>query len=115
MTSKKEMPTVFVGQGVTKHGWSQSYAHTVVAVSPSGKTLTLQRDKAVRSNRETDIVTAGGFCAHTEHPDGQQWDITPNPHGQIIKARWSRAKGNFYSHGAKVSVHYHAEYYDYNF
>ncbi len=41
-----------VGDGATYTLWTDSYACTVVAVSPSGKQVTLQRDKATITNLE---------------------------------------------------------------
>lgn len=110
--------TPSVGDGITISGWSDAHAYTVIEVSPSGKTILAQRDKATRTNRQDDIVTPGGFAAHTESPKGQQWDYEADPEGNIIKL--TKRSDGFYRQvgvtyrqgGARVGRH---EYYDYNF
>lgn len=60
-----------IGMGVTVYHYTDRTAHTIVKVSPSGKTAWIQRDRAVN-------VGPG----HT-----QEWDISPDPEGTITEIR----------------------------
>lgn len=88
-----------VGDGATIVGWSDRYAYTVIAVSPSGKTVTLQRDIAVRAD-------CNGMS------DAQNYDYIANPDGEVRVARLG--KRGFTSQNQKVIPGRH-EYYDYSF
>ncbi|HET6494548.1 MAG TPA: hypothetical protein VFH61_04175 [Thermoleophilia bacterium] len=115
------VPEIEVGDGMTLTIASDSEAYTVVKVSPNGKTLTLQRDRAVRTNREADTFEPGGFVGHTESPAGQEWSYERDPDGAIIKATWRDLRGGYKlagsatrSPGMNVSPGRH-EHYDYNY
>jgi len=109
------------GDGMSVSIATDCNAYTVVGVSKNGKTIELQRDHAVRVNREDDIVTVGGFFAHTESPNGQQYEYTPDPSGHIIKVTWRErihayklAGSDTKSPGWRAFAGRH-ESYDYNF
>jgi hypothetical protein len=122
-----------VGMGATVTLWSDSHAYTVIAVSKSGKQITLQRDKAVllngRDSGESDALefTSGGFLGHVEGRQRYRYERDPN--GATIKAtlrsyttRWDgkryycwRQVGTPTHRGIRVAVGRRAEHYDYNF
>jgi hypothetical protein len=109
--------TATVGDGATKHLYSDSHAHTIVEVNRNGKQIVLQRDKATRTNRDKDTFEAGGFFGHTENPDGQKWAYERDESAEKIVANWSAKKRAFFvggPTGMKVTTGRH-EHYDYNF
>jgi hypothetical protein len=55
-----------VGMGATILGWTDRYGATVVKVSPSGKTIEVQEDRAR-------VVSGSG------HDGSAVWEHTPNP------------------------------------
>lgn len=100
--------TVTVGMGATIHLYSDSKAYTVIAVSPNGKKVTLQRDQAVR-------IDNNGMCGP------QDYKFTPDPNGEITQARLTNA-GTWYEVGAPASkggrpltMGYRLEHYDFCF
>jgi hypothetical protein len=106
-----------VGDGVTKHMYSDSQSYTIIEVLRNGRQIVIQRDNAVRSNQADDTFSPGGFAGHTESPKGQLWDITPDPDGGTVKANWSAKRNSFRvggSKGSPVSAGRY-EHYDYNF
>lgn len=106
-----------IGEGVTVNHYSDSQAHTVIGVSKSGKTLTLQRDKATLlngpSSGESDalVMIPGGFAAHTTGT--QRWSYERDEAGVISKARLTK-KGWRVRTTYSMSLGRH-EHYDYNF
>ena len=109
--------TANVGDGATYNMWSDRQAFTIIAVKRNGLQIWIQRDNAVRSNKEDDTFSAGGFAGHTESPKGQQWTITPDTDGTVLKANWSAKRNRFCVSGPKgtaITAGRH-EHYDYNF
>lgn len=108
-----ERPNGFkVGDGATLHYVTDAHAYTVIAVSPSGKTITMQQDKATLDPTWKPETIVGGFLGHTVNNADQRWVYEPNPDGRIIKARLTSTG---WSHlGQKVTKDRH-EFYDYNF
>ena len=101
-----ENKTPEIGMGVTHVMWSDRHAYTVIAVSPSGKRCTIQRDTAIRTDQN-------GMS------DAQSYRYEPNPQGatRVITLRrderW-RAVGE--EKGSSVyHVGYRDEHYDYTF
>jgi len=111
---------VKVGDGATVYGWTDRRAYTVIAVSKSGRTITIQRDSAKLLNGpnsgEPDALhfEGGGFCGHTSGV--QRYEIKPDPNGEIRKAslrkdgKWREANST-----TRVEVGERFEFYDYNF
>src|SRR3990167_1858664 len=99
-------------------GWSDGYAYTVVAVSASGKKVTLRRDTATLLNGansgEPDalVMTPGGFAGHTTGV--QRYEYAPDQDGAVRVARWSAKHGAFRSAGERVKFG-RFEHYDFNF
>jgi hypothetical protein len=114
-----------VGEGATKHLYSDSHAYTVERVSPSGKTAWIRRDKATLLNGpdsgEPDAlkVYPGGFAAHTTGV--QRYRYEPDPDGKLVKVtrrqngRWKVSGWPTRSPGGVVTFGHRREHYDYNF
>ena len=110
---RKGYPHQFkVGDGATVHLYTDASAWTVIAVSPSGRTITIQGDNAELSPDWKPEIIPGGFSGHCVNNYSQEWVCTPNPNGPVRKARltksgWS-ANGNRVSKGRRP-------FHDYNF
>lgn len=78
----KEMPEIKVGDGVSYVIHTDRHAGTVIAVSKSGKTLTMQLDKATRTDKN-------GQSECQEHT------YERNPDGLILKFTWREKKKGF--------------------
>jgi hypothetical protein len=74
-TSK--MPAVKVGDPATLCVGTDRYPYTVIKVSPSGKTIVIQRDDFQRTDNN-------GLS------EIQNYTYTPNPEGGTITARWTK-------------------------
>jgi len=89
-----------VGMGATNMLWSDRHAYTVIAVSASGKTIKVQRDKAIR-------VDGNGMS------ESQDYTYETDPTGTIrivrLTKRGWRAKGSKFTLGMRM------EYHDYSF
>ena len=112
-----------VGQGMTESMYSDAHSYTIIAISKSGKQITLQRDKRVLLNGvgsgEADALTfsPGGFVGHTSGI--QRWATEPDTEGKVRKAylnklgRWrmsgSTGVGCGFVHPGRN------EHYDHNF
>ncbi len=109
-----------VGMGATTYQYSDRKAWTVMKVSPSGKTVTLQRDTAKLLNGyqsgEEDALKfyPGGFAGHTA--GNQRYEYSPNPEGETCKATlrkdgtWRVSRIN-----ERVKLGGRHEHYDFNF
>ena len=109
--------TAQVGDGATYNMYSDRQSFTIIDVLRNGRQIVIQRDNAVRSNKEDDTFSPGGFAGHTESPKGQIYDITPDSDGTTLKANWSAKRNRFFVGGPKgtsVTAGRH-EHYDYNF
>jgi len=109
-----------VGMGACEILYSDIRSYTIIAVSTTGKTITLQRDKAkllnyVDSNTPDALTCSeGGFAGHTT--GAQRWDIQPDPDGHIMIARL-RKNGDYGFVGGtgNIRIGTHSEHYDFNF
>ena len=140
--SKETFATEFaVGDGATFTGYSDCHAATIIKVSASGKTITLQQDEATLLNgpnsgeEDALVMTPGGFAGHTE--GRQRYSYKPDPNGRIVKAtlrewigeerdeetleygevrksRWKMVGNKTNARGGNVLAK-RMEFYDYNF
>lgn len=104
-----------VGDGVTMHLWSDAHACTII--SRTDKTLTIQRDKAIRDPSFKPQWVPGGFSAICTNSEEQSWTYERDPTGEIIRCRWSEKNGCWQS-GSDGSIRISRgrhEHYDYNF
>lgn len=114
--------TAKVGEGVTMLYFSDRHAGTIIDVSPSGKTVRVQRDTATLLNGpdsgEPDALVfhAGGFCGHMTGV--QRYAYAPDPDGAIYTFTL-RKNGRYVRKGESVGgcrlVSGRSESYDYNF
>ena len=90
-----------------------SNEHTVVRVSPSGKTIWIQEDTAVLDGWKAEFV-AGGFAGHCSNNNEQTYKYSPNPDGHVHRA--SRRKDGWFrtTNGEPVIPGRH-QFHDYNF
>lgn len=101
---------VTIGMGVHECMYTDVISHTVVAISPTKKTITLQRDKVTLLTDP--VIIAGGFVGHcVEQP---KYLIERDKEGTISKAYWSD-KFNCYRVSCNHIYMGRRYYYDYNF
>lgn len=100
------------GDGASVRLHTDAHAYTVIRVSPSGKTITLQRAKATLDPEWKPEVIPGGFAGHTANDRTQRWTYEPDPDGAVTTARFTRS--GWMRQGQRVSHGYY-EYYDHNF
>jgi hypothetical protein len=86
MKSPDKKHELVVGMGGTLYIGSDRYAYTVTAISPSGKTLTIQEDRAERGE---------GFDFYKN----QTYVYTANPKGEIENVHWSGKRGRYQHEG----------------
>lgn len=79
-------PWPAVGQGATICHHCDRTACTIVAVSESGKTISLQPDHAEPRNWKPEIMP-GGFAGHCTNNHNQRYRYRSNPDAPIWKAR----------------------------
>jgi len=120
----QEQPAPAVGMGASWNGYSDRYAGTIVAVSKSGRTITVQEDAAELLNGaksgEPDALTfhPGGFFGHTA--GRQRYSYTRNPKGQTVKFTL-RSNGRFVMvktrahNGARLTIGTRNKHHDFNF
>lgn len=102
-----------VGDGATERLHTDSHAYTVIRVSPSGKTVTLQRDKVTLDPSFKPDTVVGGFLGHTVNNHEQSYTYGSDPEGAVITARFT--KHGWRTPGGRRIVHGRHEFYDYNF
>lgn len=104
-----------VGDGVTMYLYSDRKAYTVIA--KTAKTITIQRDKAIRDPGFKPEWVPGGFSAICTNSEDQKWTYERDPNGEIVRCRWSEKYGRYQtgSDGSIAIGRGRHEYYDYNF
>jgi hypothetical protein len=104
---ENEQPKPVVGMGVTMCYWSDRHAGTVIAVSESGREVTVQQDKAFRSDKN-------GMS------EAQEYDYESWPEGPVTVFTL-RKNGRFYQKGQPMGstptlwLGTRREFYDYSF
>lgn len=107
-----------VGMGVTELLYSDRHSYTIIKVSPSGKTITIQRDKCTLLNRDDLEFHVGGFCAHCSNQSQQRWWCGPDPDSDDIRIASLRKDGTWRLKGCKTAgqlIEGRHEFFDYNF
>lgn len=99
--------TPVVGLGATYLGWTDRAPYTIIAVSPDGKTLTVQADKYDRTDDN-------GMS------ESQKYTYSPNPGGETYIATLRKngawvVKGESLKKGKRFAVGYRERYYDFSF
>lgn len=96
-----------VGMGATRLLWTDRVACTIIEVSKSGKQITVQRDKATRTD-------GNGMS------DAQSYNYTSDPKGETSiytlrkNGAWVR-KGDGHKTGERLLIGTRREYYDFSF
>ena len=96
-----------VGEGATVVAWTDRHAATVVAVSKSGKAVTVQYDTQKR-------IDSNGMS------ECRQYECSPNPNGRKetftvrSNGRWVE-KGQPMRGGSRLSIGHRDPYYDFSF
>ena len=100
MSGTKGVPTPTVGMGITELMWSDRAAGTITRVSPSGKTLWYQLDKATR-------IDDNGMS------EVQDYAYEPDPTATVKIARLT--KRGWKASGTRLALGYRDTYYDFSF
>ena len=107
-----------VGQRVNIAGYSDTNPATIIAVSKSGKVVTVRMDTAEKGDWTPNWV-AGGFAGTMVNQSQQEWNIFEDPNGYVRKfslrnsGNWVEV-GNGMWDGARLKQGW-AKYYDFNF
>lgn len=111
-----------VGDGATKRGYSDAHAGTVIKVSPNGKRVWIQRDKATLDPSFKPEFIPGGFAGHCTNQDEQTYTYERDPEGQVYEVSLRKWRGRYCwtAKGCSPDGRQHAalgrrEFYDYNF
>jgi hypothetical protein len=108
MMASSEQPVPSVGDGATMLRWTDRHAATVIAVSGDGKTVTVQRDRAMRTDDN------GMSESQTYHyaPDslGETAVYTRRSNGRYVQQDLTDRE-----HRAALVIGVRAEYRDYSF
>lgn len=104
-----------VGDGVTYCLYSDKYACTVI--KRTAKTLTIQRDRAIRDPNFKPEYIPGGFAAHCTNNEDQSYTYERNPNGEIFICHWSEKRGRFQcgEDGSVRIIRGRHEFYDFNY
>lgn len=106
-----------VGMGVTISLYSDRYTYTIIAISSSGKQLTLQRDKVILNKDFKPDFHVGGFVGHVSNQEDQSYTYERDLEGEKVIARMSKS-GVFYARKIStkpIALNVRREFYDYNF
>lgn len=97
-------------------GYSDVHPYEVINASTSGKVLTVRSMAAVRDPDWKPEMVAGGFAGHCTNQNAQQWIITPDPKGIVVKIRLHKDGRWYDSHKARYALsNTPRKFYDYNF
>jgi hypothetical protein len=97
----EQYKTAEVGMSVTEVLWTDRIVHTVIAVSPSGKTATIQRNQNVTNPN----FSTGGYYVTDPDPNGFVQTI------RLTKNGWRRGGMK----GTKFLMDVASAYHDFNF
>lgn len=97
------------------YGYSDVHPYEIIAISKSGKQITLRSMNAEKDPTWKPEFHAGGFLANCSNQNEQRWIITSDEEGHIIKAHL-RKDGRFHSAYGKHKIEAAPrKFYDYNF
>lgn len=99
--------TPVVGMGATILWWTDRQAGTIIEVSSSGKSITVQEDNAKRTDDlgMSDCQT----YEYTPNTDGSTTVFTLRSNGRFVR------KGESMKGGQRVSIGVRAQYHDFSF
>lgn len=107
ITSNTKNPTPTVGMGATILGWTDRSPATVVDVSKSGKSVTVQLDNYQRI--DTNGMSECQIYKFSPNPEGSKRTFTIRKNGRWIEEGAGMNSGNCLSIGKRD------RYYDYSF
>lgn len=102
-----------IGQGATICHYTDRTACTIVAVSKSGKTISIQPDNAELDNWKPEMI-AGGFVGHCTNNGAQRYRYSLNPEAPVWKARL-RKNGTYQTTNGERLIKGRHQFHDYNF
>ena len=113
--SREKNREIEVGDGVTYCLYSDKHACTVI--KRTAKTLTIQRDRAIRDPNFKPEYIPGGFAAHCTNNEAQSYTYERNPNGEIFTCHWSEKRGRFQcgEDGSVRIIRGRHEFYDFNY
>ena len=107
------------GEYLTETGYSQSYPWKVIATSPSGKTLTLQKVEVATDPEFKAEFVPGGFAGHCTNQNEQTHIFVGlSDRTKTVRLQKSRYHGSdklWGSKGTEFIANGAVEFYDYNF
>ena len=106
-------PWPAIGQGATICHWSDRTACTIIAVSKSGKTISLQADHGELDEWKPQMIP-GGFAAHCANNHEQRYRYRHKPDAPIWEARLRKSGAYRTVNGERVVPGRH-QFHDYNF
>ena len=107
LMANSKQPAPEVGMGATMLMWSDRHAATILEVTDNGKSLTVQRDKAIRTDEHG--MSDSQSYRYESDPEGAVHTFTLRKNG-----RWVR-KGEPIRDGMGLIVGHRQEYYDFSF
>ena len=97
------------------YGYSDVHPYEVLAISKSGKQITIRAMKAERDPAWQPDFDIGGFSAHCSNQSDQRWMIESDSDGHTMKAH-KRADGDFWgAYGRHRIDAKPRRFYDYHF
>lgn len=104
--------TFKINEGATEILFSDRHAYSILSISPSGKSMKIQRDNTKLLNPDSLKFNNGGFLAHVE--GNQEYEYIPNNNNIIRSARLHK-NGKWYIVNGYHIIPGKYEYFDYNF
>lgn len=101
-------PEPKVGMGATILMWTDRHAATIVAVSASGKQVTIQEDKATRTDN-LGMTDSGQEYTFEANPDAPKRVYTLRKNGAWV------LKGDALNGGQRLAIGHRDHYYDFSF
>lgn len=101
MSAERDLIPV-IGIGATELCWSDRHPYTIIDISPTGKTITIQRDIAKR-------IDKNGMS------DTQEYSYERDTDGVIYKARKDKSGRWKILRGNRINIGEREKYYDYSF
>jgi hypothetical protein len=93
-----------IGMGATQILWTDRHAYTIVEISPSGKKIIVQRDKAHNTGGH-----GSNDWTYERDENGIKCAVTLRKNGKWI------AKGESLKHGSRFILNWRNENYDWEF
>lgn len=101
---ENKQPSPEVGMGATIAYWCDRHAATIIAVSASKREITIQRDKATRTDHNG--LSESQEYSFERDPEGPTYVATLRPNGRYV------LKGEPMKNGTRVSVGHRSEFYN---